>query len=59
MPSVPASLAAESTITRQNIALSVIKQSNDQAQALVNILDEAARTAPISSSRGASVNISA
>ena len=59
MTSVPASIAAEIQLNRQNIALSVIKQSAEQDQALAQILDDATRTAPINASRGANVNISA
>jgi len=58
MTAITAGIAAESAILRQNIALSVIKQSNDQAQALVSILDEASRSIP-TGSRGGSVNITA
>ena len=56
---VPASIAAETGILRQNVALSVIKQSHEADQALVNILDEAARSAPVSQTRGTNVNFSA
>lgn len=55
----PAGIAAETGLLRQNVALSVIKQSADQAQALVAILDEAARSAPVSGTRGTNVNLSA
>ena len=57
MPSIAAGIAAETAILRQNVALSVVKQSNDQAQALVAILDEAAQSVPTSGSRGGSVNL--
>ena len=59
MTTVPAGIAAEQAILRQNVALSVIKQSADQAQAIVQILDESLRSAPVSSARGTNVNISA
>lgn len=59
MSSIPPTIAAEMALTRQNVALSVIKQSNEQQQALVGILDEAARSAPVNASRGSNVNISA
>lgn len=58
MTSVPAGIAAEQAITRQNVALSVIKQSSEQQQKLVEIIDEAARSAPLSGARGSNVNIS-
>ena len=56
MTSVPAGIAAENSILRQNVALSVIKQSHEQQQALVQILDNAARSAPVSSTRGTNFN---
>ena len=59
MTAVPAGIAAEQAILRQNVALSVIKQTADQSQALVQILDESLRSAPVSGSRGTNVNISA
>lgn len=59
MTSVPAGIAAESSILKQNVTLSVIKQSHEQQQALVQILDNASRTAPVSSTRGANINTSA
>lgn len=59
MSSIPPTIAAELAITRQNIALSVIKASADADKAIASIIDEAARSAPISGSRGTNVNISA
>ncbi|MCB9983308.1 MAG: putative motility protein [Rhodospirillales bacterium] len=59
MTAAPAGIAAEQAILRQNVALSVIKQSADQAQALVQILDDAARSAPVSRTRGTNINTSA
>jgi hypothetical protein len=56
---VPAGLAAEQGLLRQNIALSVIKQSSEQDQAIASILEQAVRSAPVSSSRGTNVNTSA
>ena len=57
MTTAPAGLAAETAILRQNVALSVIKQSHDQQQRLVEILDQTARSAPLSGTRGSNVNI--
>ncbi len=54
--SVPPTLAAEQGLLRQNIALSVIKQSAEQDQAMAKILEESARTAPLSETRGAKLN---
>lgn len=54
---LPATYAAELALNRQNVALSVIKASADQQNALAQIIDQAARTAPVSSSRGINLNI--
>jgi hypothetical protein len=59
MTSVPPTIAAEMALTRQNVTLSVIKQAHEQEMALVQILDRAARSAPLNPSRGANVNLSA
>ncbi len=56
MSAIPASIAAEQSILRQNVALSVIKQSAQQAQAIAEIIDQSSRTAPTSASRGTNVN---
>lgn len=56
---LPPTYAAEIALNRQNVAMSVIKASADQQQALAQIIDESARSAPIHSSRGASLNTSA
>lgn len=59
MTSIPAGIVAEQAITRQNIALSVIKQANEQQQALVRIIDDASRSAPVSGTRGSNISTSA
>lgn len=56
---LPPTIAAEAALTKQNIALSVIKQSADQAQAVAQILDQSVSSAPVSGSRGSNVNTSA
>ena len=56
---LPPTIAAEQGILRQNIALSVIKQSADQSKAIASILDQAVRSAPVSGSRGTNVSFSA
>lgn len=56
---IPAGIAAEQAILKQNVALSVVKQSAEQAQALAEIIDQSARSAPISGTRGSNINISA
>jgi hypothetical protein len=57
MPAIPPSIAAEQAIARQNIALSVVKQANEQSEKLVEILDDAARTAPVNTTRGSNTDI--
>ncbi len=56
MSAIPAGIAAEQALLRQNVALSVIKQSADQAQAIVDILDKAVRSAPVNASRGTNLD---
>tara|TARA_B100001989_G_C24547169_1_gene471704 strand:+ start:1259 stop:1435 length:177 start_codon:yes stop_codon:yes gene_type:complete len=53
---LPAAIAAESAITRQNVALSVIKANSEQQQALAKIIDDSARTAAPSKTHGTNVN---
>ncbi|NCT40351.1 MAG: hypothetical protein GW778_01640 [Alphaproteobacteria bacterium] len=59
MTALPPTLAAENAISKQNIALSVIKASADADQAIANILDQSLRSAPVSASRGVNLNTSA
>ncbi len=59
MTTIPTAIAAESSILRQNVSLSVIKASADADQAIANIIDQAARSAPVSGSRGVNLNTSA
>lgn len=59
MTALPAAIAAESSILKQNVALSVIKASADADQQIANIIDQAARSAPVSGSRGVNLNTSA
>lgn len=56
---IPASIAAEAALTKQNVAFSAIKHNADQAQAVANILEEASRSAPVNPSKGSSVNTKA
>lgn len=58
MAEVPATLAANLAITRQNIAISTIKQSAQNDRLIANILDESIQNVPTSPIRGANVNIS-
>ena len=59
MVSAPAAIAAEQAILRQSVALSVVKSSAEADAAIANILEESARSAPVSSSRGTNVNTTA
>lgn len=54
---LPAGIAAEAALTRQNVALSVIKQNAEQGEQIAQLLDETIRSAPVNSSRGSNVNI--
>lgn len=54
---LPPTLAAEAALTRQNIALSVIKQSADQDKAIANILEKAVDSIPKHGSRGVNLNV--
>ena len=59
MPALPTSIAAEAAITKQNIALSVVKAAADADQQIAEIIDQSERSAPVSSSRGVNLNTSA
>jgi hypothetical protein len=54
---IPADIAAQAAITRQNIALSVIKSAADADKAIANILEQSLTVGP--SARGGNVNLSA
>lgn len=56
---IPAGIAAQSFMTRQAIALEVIKQSAKADQQIAGILEAAADSLPKSTIRGANVNFSA
>lgn len=56
---LPSTYTAELALNRQNVALSVIKSAADQQKALASIIDQAARSAPVSHSKGTNVNTSA
>lgn len=56
---LPPTIAAETALARQNVALSTIKHNAEQDQAIANILEQAVRSAPLSRSRGTNVNTSA
>lgn len=54
---LPPVIAAEAALSRQNVALSMIKQSADVQKQVADILSQATEDVPVSSSRGSSVNI--
>ena len=54
---VPASIAAEAAITRQNVALSIIKSNAKQSQQIANIIEKSVQSAPVSQARGTNLNI--
>ncbi len=54
---VPASIAAETALSRQNVALSVIKSNAEQDQKLANVIEQSIQSAPVSNTRGTNINI--
>lgn len=54
---IPPTIAAEAAQTRQNVALSGIKQQAEQAQALANVIEQTVQSAPVNGTRGTNVNI--
>jgi hypothetical protein len=56
---LPAAIAADQALVKQNVALSTIKSSAEADQAIAGILEQSARSAPVSSIRGTNVNTSA
>ena len=55
---LPASIAADAALARQNVTLSVIKSNAKQGEAIAKILEDATRSAPTNGTRGTNVNIS-
>ena len=56
---ISAGIAAQAALTRQSMAMSMVKQAADMEKQLVAILDEAIASVPMSSSRGSALNIQA
>lgn len=56
---ISAGIAAQAALTRQSMAMSMVKQAADMEKQLVAILDAAIANVPMSSSRGSSLNIQA
>ncbi len=58
MTSIPAAITAQMALVQQNFAMSMIKQTAQMQQSVVAILESAAESVPVSSSRGGIVDIS-
>lgn len=56
---LPAGIAAEMAMARQNVAMSVIKQNAQAAQAIAGILEQAVQNVPVSPVRGSQLNLRA
>jgi hypothetical protein len=56
MTSIPSSIAAETALLKQNVTLSVVKQSAEQGQAIADLVEESAQSAPINETRGTNVD---
>ncbi len=54
---VPATIAAETAIARQNVALSTIKQNADQAQLFAETIEKTVQSAPVSETLGSNVDL--
>ncbi len=55
---IPAQIAAEQALVRQNVALSLIKSSSEADKKLIGILEDSARTIA-ASNRGNNINLTA
>lgn len=56
---IPAGIAAQVAMTRQAIAMTMVRQAADMEKQLVAILDQAIANVPVSSSRGIALNTQA
>ncbi len=56
---IPAGIAAQAAMTRQTIAIEMVKQAANMERQLVAILDQAIANVPVSSSRGTALNMQA
>ncbi len=54
---LPAAVAAETALARQNVALSVVKANAEQSEQLAQIIEETVQSAPVNGSRGTNVNV--
>ena len=56
---IPATIAADAAITRQNVAASSIKHNAEQAERFAKTIEETIRSAPVSETHGTNVDVSA
>ena len=56
---IPSAIAAEAALTRQAVALEVIRKNAEAGQAIARILEQAADMVPAPVHRGGNVNFSA
>jgi len=54
---LPPTIAADAAMTRQNVAMSMIKRSADQDKAIAGILEKAVDSIPKDSIRGTNLNV--
>ncbi len=54
---VPAIMAGETALARQNVALSAVKQSAEQGEKLAKVIEESAQTLPVNQTRGTNVDV--
>ncbi len=59
MSEIPAAIAAQMAIARQNAAMAMIKQNADIQQQIVALVDQAVDNVPVSPARGGNVNFRA
>jgi hypothetical protein len=54
---ISAGIAAQAALTRQAMAVSMVKHAADMEKQLVAVLDAAISSVPVSSARGSALNI--
>lgn len=59
MTDIPSTLAMNQAVAKQNLSHSVMKQSADQAEQLVEILEQATQNAPVSDTHGTKIDMMA
>lgn len=56
---IPAGIAANAAIVKQNAITSIVKSSVEGERAIANVLAQAAENVPVSATRGNQLNITA